>query len=200
MGLLELERHGPKNAPSTIDSRSKEAARARLRSADRATSAAISVSADLQPVVSARLSLARLTSRPPARLRSSSRSYKRLPAAKSPTHRPRTSRTPSHAAIASAPMDQISFSKHHEVASPWWNSFCAGVPPFDSTRWDLSECLQATLVASIPTALLVVAGGLAFPALVRRYRSGERQETGGKGAYRFKLVRFLLAAERKWRY
>ncbi|KAK4704436.1 hypothetical protein P7C70_g1781, partial [Phenoliferia sp. Uapishka_3] len=72
--------------------------------------------------------------------------------------------------------------------NPWWNHFCPDTPPFSTTNWDLSPCLQSTLVASVPPALLFIVGGSAFPNLLRRFNAGDRPEKGGIGAYRVKVV------------
>ncbi|GAA5929198.1 hypothetical protein JCM1841_006231 [Sporobolomyces salmonicolor] len=78
-------------------------------------------------------------------------------------------------------------------AEYWWNSFCSE-PPFDPVNWDIRPCTQATTLSLIPTLVLFIVGGHAFPGLWRRYRSGETRQLSrqGKAAYGLKLA--LLAA------
>ncbi|GAA5971441.1 hypothetical protein JCM11641_008352 [Rhodosporidiobolus odoratus] len=70
----------------------------------------------------------------------------------------------------------------------WYNPFCPN-PPFDTDTWDLSPCFQQSTLALLPTLLLALVGGSAFPKLWSRYKRGEteRLPTAGKAAYAAKL-------------
>lgn len=68
----------------------------------------------------------------------------------------------------------------------WWNPLCG--EPFSTVHWDFTPCFETTVVSPAPILLLVLAAFISFPALLRRYSSGERLEKGGRAAFGVKIV------------
>lgn len=90
---------------------------------------------------------------------------------------------------ASAPLSSFdTFFRLKMGSQPWWNPVCSDYP-FSEEHWDFTPCFEATVVQLLPILLLAIGGGLGFPKLLRRFRSGERPEQGGRSAYVVKLVR-----------